>query len=304
MLIAIDHGNYSLKSVNCEPIKAGLMESDVRPFGNDVLKYKGKYYQLSEQRIPYRRDKTEDERYFILTLFAIAHEIEAAKAYFSGTIPIQLAVGLPPAHFGGQSRPFTRYFSDRGTINFSYKDRQYSIQINDVACYPQSYAAAMTMYRELVNVPKALVLDIGGYTVDYLLIKNSVGDMTMCDSLENGIITLYNRIISRVRSEQDILLTEPEIDAILSGEYPDASQEVISLVEKMADEFLLDLLNELRERHLELKSGRTIFVGGGSSLLEAHIRKSGKVTNPFFIENIRANARGYELLYKQTHRGR
>lgn len=82
MLIAIDHGNYSLKSVNCEPIKAGLLESDVRPFGSDILKYKGKYYQLSEQRIPYRRDKTEDERYFILTLFAIAHEIEAANAFF------------------------------------------------------------------------------------------------------------------------------------------------------------------------------------------------------------------------------
>lgn len=39
--------------------------------------YRGKYYTLTDQRIPYRRDKTEDERFFILTLFAIAHEIEA-----------------------------------------------------------------------------------------------------------------------------------------------------------------------------------------------------------------------------------
>lgn len=206
MLIAIDHGNYSIKSVNCEPMKAGLQESDVRPFGTDVLKYKGKFYQLSEQRIPYRRDKTEDERYFVLTLFAIAREIEAANAYRPSIIPIQLAIGLPPAHFGVQSRPFIRYFSDRGTINFSYRNRQYSVSISDVACYPQSYAAAMTMYRELASVPKALILDIGGYTVDYLLIKNGVGDLTICDSLENGIITLYNKIISRARSEQDTQL--------------------------------------------------------------------------------------------------
>ena len=303
MLIAIDHGNASLKTVNCEPFRAGLLESDVRPFGNDVLKYKGKYYQLSEQRIPYRRDKTEDERYFILTLFAIAHEIEAANAYFPGIIPIQLAVGLPPAHFGGQSRPFTQYFSDRGTINFSYRDRQYSISINDVACYPQSYAAAMTMYQDLVNIPKALVLDIGGYTVDYLLIKKSAGDMTVCDSLENGIITLYNKISSRARSEQDILLTEAEIDAILTGDYPDTPQEIVRLTHRMTQEFISDLLNALRERHLELKSGRTIFVGGGSILLAKEIQKSGKVSNPVFVENIKANARGYELLYKQMHRG-
>ena len=43
--------------------------------------YRGKYYTLTDQRIPYRRDKTEDERFFILTLFAIAHEIEAMGQY-------------------------------------------------------------------------------------------------------------------------------------------------------------------------------------------------------------------------------
>lgn len=303
MLIAIDHGNFSLKSVNCEPVKAGLQESDVRPFGSDVLKYKGKFYQLSEQRIPYRRDKTEDERYFVLTLFAIAHEIEAAKAYSPSTIPIQLAIGLPPAHFGVHCRPFIQYFSDRGTINFSYRNRQYSISINDVACYPQAYAAAMTLYRELASVPKALILDIGGYTVDYLLIKKGTGDLTICDSLENGIITLYNKIISRARSEQDILLTEAEIDAILSGDYSETPREIVELTRRMTQEFISDLLNALRERQLEMKSGRTVFVGGGSMLLSKEILKSGKVANPIFVENIKANARGYELLYKQMHRG-
>lgn len=161
----------------------------------------------------------------------------------------------------------------------------------------------MTMYRELINVPKALVLDIGGYTVDYLLIKNSAGDMTVCDSLENGIITLYNRIISRARSEQDILLTEAEVNAILTGDYPETPQEIVTLTHRMTQEFISDLLNALRERQLEMKSGRTVFVGGGSILLSNEILTSGKVANPIFVENVRANARGYELLYKQMHRG-
>jgi len=121
MLIAIDHGNRLVKGVHFEPFISGLVESEVKPFGANVLKYKGKYYQLSDQRIPYRRDKTEDERFFLLTLFGIAKEIESQGAYHSGVIRIELAVGLPPAHYGAQYAAFSRYFSGRGGVNFSYE---------------------------------------------------------------------------------------------------------------------------------------------------------------------------------------
>ena len=61
MLIAIDHGNKQMKLVRSEPFISGLLESDVRPFGTDVLKYREKYYQISDRRILYRRDKMEDD---------------------------------------------------------------------------------------------------------------------------------------------------------------------------------------------------------------------------------------------------
>ena len=51
-----------------EPFVSGLTESEVEPFGPNVLKYRSRYYQLTDQRIPYRQDKTEDDRFFILTL--------------------------------------------------------------------------------------------------------------------------------------------------------------------------------------------------------------------------------------------
>ena len=34
------------------------------------------HFQLCEKRISYQRDKTQDYRFFILTLFAIAMELE------------------------------------------------------------------------------------------------------------------------------------------------------------------------------------------------------------------------------------
>ena len=304
MLIAIDHGNKQIKTINSEPFTSGLLESDTQPFGKDVLMYKGKYYQVTDQRIPYRKDKTEDERFFILTLFAIAKEIEEQGFYHPVVMRVQLAVGLPPAYYGTHYQSFIRYFLDRGTVSFSYRGKTYAILIDNVGCYPQSYAAALTMFQTLSTIPKALVLDIGGMTADYLQIKYGEGDLSVCDSLENGVIRLYNRIESKVRAEQDILLTEREIDAILLGTEVQVPFGVANVVERLAQEFIADLLSALRERQLELKSGPVIFVGGGSILLRKQIRKSGKVSNPLFVEDIRANARGYEVLYKLSQNGR
>ena len=72
MLIAVDHGNYSIKTPNFSFV-AGLAEHTVPPpILDDCIEYAGRYWTLSESRIFYMRDKTQDDRYFILTLFAIA----------------------------------------------------------------------------------------------------------------------------------------------------------------------------------------------------------------------------------------
>ena len=76
MLISVDHGNKQMKTKN-HIFTSGLYESDTVPsFGQDILKYNGKYYSIIQKRIPYMKDKTTDERFFVLTLFAIAYELE------------------------------------------------------------------------------------------------------------------------------------------------------------------------------------------------------------------------------------
>ena len=78
MLIGVDHGNKQIKNGSLQaPFVSGLKQSVTRPFGQNVLRYQNTYYTLSTERIPYRKDKTEDDRFFILTLFALAGEIEA-----------------------------------------------------------------------------------------------------------------------------------------------------------------------------------------------------------------------------------
>lgn len=242
MLIAIDHGNKQVKTVHGNAIVSGVQKSKIRPYGRDVLKYGGSYYTLSAQRIPYQKDKTTDERFFILSLFAIAEEIEAQGAYTSGLMPIDLAIGLPPAHFGAQNKAFVRYFKRKEPIYFSYRDKLYSILIRNVQCYPQAFAAAAMILGELATVPRALILDVGGFTADYLLLKNGRADLSTCDSLENGVILLYNRIRSKASSDLDILLEETDVDAILlQGQGSSYGEEVAALVEYQTQEFVNDM---------------------------------------------------------------
>ena len=201
MLIAVDHGNKQIKTVNCAPFTSGLRESATRPLGDMVIYYGGKYYSLMDERIPYRRDKTEDERFFILTLFAVARELERSGDYSPDVVlPVQLAVGLPPAHYGAQYERFERYFTGRGAVSFTFNGKPFSILITDALCFPQAYAAACTQMQQLWDEPRAVVVDIGGFTADYLQVKFGEAQLSACDSLENGVILLYNRILSKVHT--------------------------------------------------------------------------------------------------------
>ena len=233
MLIGVDHGNKQIKTVHGEPFVSGLQQSLTRPFGQS-LQYCGTYYTLSNERIPFHKDKTEDDRFFVLTLIAIAEEITARGIGEKEQQHIQLAVGLPPAHFGSQAEKFTAYFQGRGLVAFM----------------------------------------------------------------------LYNKIRSRGNAELDLLLDEGDVDAILMGRRTQYPAEAIQLVERLAQEFVNDLFSTLRERMLDLRYCKVVFVGGGAILLRRQIEDSGKVGTPLFVTNINANAAGFEYLYRLETVGR
>ena len=137
----------------------------------------------------------------------------------------------------------------------------------------------------------------------YLLVKNGEADLSACDSLDNGVITLYNGIKSKVNADFDILLDESDIDAILKDTPTDFDESVIRIVQEQAQQFINDLFGKLRERMIDLRSGKAVFVGGGSILLKKQIEASGKVGAPIFVDEISANTKGYELLFKAACMG-
>ena len=68
--------------------------------------------------MPFKADKTVDEDYFILTLFALALEAKSRGITLSGK-DIVLGIGLPPADFGQQAPGFKRYFMEHSKHGIS-----------------------------------------------------------------------------------------------------------------------------------------------------------------------------------------
>lgn len=295
MIISIDHGNYAIKTIN-HSFVAGLSEHTVKPpMTDEIMEYEGEFWTLTGNRLSYMRDKTQDERYFVLTLFAIAKELETAGR-LSAFEQIDLAVGLPPEHYGILKNKFAQYFKRTGAVNFVYKDRPVSIIIRNVCVYPQAYAAVVPHAGKLLNTLMMFIVDIGGYTTDVLLLRNGKPDLQFCRSLEMGVITMNNEIIRKVGALHDMKIEDEHISAVLRGEETLLPEDVKETIQTATETHTRDILHKLRELQVDLRANPAMFIGGGSILFKEYIKASNLVTKADFIEDPKANAAGYQLL--------
>lgn len=300
MIISVDHGNKSIKTPHAIFTSGLVMSDGLQGFKTDYIGWNGKYYSLTERRISYLRDKTEDDRFFILTLFAIAKELEYRDVSETlDPIDITLLVGLPPAHYEQLHSRFEQYFlRRREAIDFEYNGKYYSVRINKVLSYPQAFAAAVTQYSTLKVHSVAYIIDIGGFTIDVLKLRFGRPDLEVVESFEKGVITLYNSIASKCNSQYARILEECEIDEVIRNQPTVLPGEVQQLIRSMTADFLAEFYNFLRERGIDVSTSKCVFAGGGSLLLRGMIERGNKVAFPIFIEDIHANAIGYEVLYQ------
>ena len=293
MLFPIDHGNSAMKTVNFV-FPSGLIDNPIRPpVDTEMLEYDGKFWTLSGQRISYMRDKTKDERYWILTLFAIAKELEKS-GNTSPMVEADLAVGLPPEHYALRQR-FADYFK-RGRVNFVFNGAPICLMIRHVFVYPQAYAAVVPQAGRLKEIPRTFIIDIGGYTTDVMLLRNAAPDLQFCRSLEMGVIPMSNDIISRVSAMYDIKIEDDHIADIIQGRPTILPQEVREVVFMKVRSYACDILDKLRELQVDLRANPAIFIGGGSILFRSFVEESPLVAHADFVTDPKANAIGYGML--------
>jgi plasmid segregation protein ParM len=305
-VISIDHGNRLTKG-EYSVLPSAFMESDYLPsIGGDVLRYEGKAYTLVDQTLPVLNDKTEDERYFILSLFTLGkelvHEAEMVRKLTPNEpINVELLIGLPLQHYETYHKKFERYFTDRkGVIRFELNRKPYSIRITGAHAFPQAFAAAITASDRLRDSRIVNIVDIGGFTVDCLQLNGFSPVLSLCTSIYWGVNTLAQSINDRVRGAGARDISNDVIERILRKE-PDALSEYshtrIETITSTAKTHVNRMLAEIAQKGFDLDEDKTVFMGGGAILLKEYILNAGKAKKPIFIDDIHANAKGYRLCY-------
>lgn len=297
MIIGVDNGNCQTKTTH-RVFVSGLTQHSVRPpLADEVIEYNGSFWTRSNDRLPYRRDKTQDEYCFVLTLFAIMAEIKKRSAVFPvSSADVTLAVGLPPQHYGALRERFAAYFAQRSPAVFKYNGNQVVITLNQVLVYPQAYAAVVSQATKVKEFSRLFVVDIGGYTTDVLLLSNGLPDLTFCHSLEMGTITMANRIMQRVSSLHDMTIELEHIQDVLSGRQTVLPKDVKDMIEEEVSAHAAFTLDKIREIKADLRSNPSIFLGGGAVMLRPFLEQSRMISQTSFLEDPRANALGYEML--------
>lgn len=143
LMIPIDTGNKAIKTENFE-FHSGITALESMPGENEeALMFQDKYYRLSHERNVYLPDKTLDDRYYLLTLFAIAKELEKlrqSRLFIPGElISMDLVVGLPPLYYRSQYKKFRDYFYREGRlVHCAYMGRSYRLTFSNVYVHMQT----------------------------------------------------------------------------------------------------------------------------------------------------------------------
>ena len=105
----------------------------------------------------------------------------------------------------------------------------------------------MLYHKDIAMYPRTTAVDIGAFTGDYLMFRYGEVDMEFCDSMEMGIISLYNRVITGIRADYDQLLDEMDIDSIIRGKYDFYEGKIVQAVLGEVQAYARDLLSSLRD---------------------------------------------------------
>ena len=149
MVIGIDHGYGNMKTATrCFP--SGVARYDKEPiFQNNLLVYNGMYYQIGEEHKEFCAEKTQDEDYYVLTLAAIARELDGKGM---NRAKVHIAAGLPFTWVATQKEDFQKYLLQNENVDFIFRNKEYHIEFAGADIYPQGFAAAFYRLQDFKGI--------------------------------------------------------------------------------------------------------------------------------------------------------
>ena len=289
IIIGIDHGYGNIKTANtC--FMAGVTAYDKEPtFKSNLLCFGDKYYQIGEEHKEFTADKMLDNDYYILTLAAIARELNIRKIT---SAKVHLAAGLPLTWVSEQKEDFKQYLLQNETAEYSFRGTDYQVTFTGADIFPQGFSAIAKRLHEFTGTN--MLADIGNGTMNIMYINERRPMEKKCFTEKFGVNQCMLDIRESLMRRFGTAVDDAVIERVIRFGKADISGRYLEAIREAATEYVRGIFRRLREREYDPELMRLFIVGGGGCM----IRNFGEFFSErvIIIDDICATAKGYEML--------
>lgn len=292
IIIGIDHGYGNIKTARC-CFKTGVAAYDKEPtFKSNLLIYGGRYYTIGEEHKEFIPDKMSDSDYYILTLAAIARELNIRK---QTSASVHLAAGLPLTWVSEQKDSFKAYLLQNEAVDFSFRGVDYHVEFAGADIFPQGFSAVADRLREFKGTN--MLCDIGNGTMNVMYINECRPIQKKCFTEKYGTHQCMLSVRESLMRQFGVAVDDTVIERVIRFGTADISNRYLTAIKDTAAEYVSGIFRRLREHEYDPELMKLYVVGGGSCLVQnfGDYEKDRVIIN----EDICATAKGYELLAAQ-----
>lgn len=288
-IIGIDHGYGNIKTASTVT-KSGVTSYETEPiFSGNILEYEGGYYRIGECQKEFVSDKVSDNDYYLLTLMAIAREL---NVYGIREADVHLAAGLPLTWIRRQREEFRSYLLKNREVTYRFNGKDYRIRFIGCSLYPQGYPAIVSRLKDFRGTN--LLADIGNGTMNILYINNKKAVESRCWTEKFGVNQCMIAARNAVMDNFGIKIEEATIEQVFRYGSADIGKPYLDCITSAARQYVADIFATLRKYEYNPDLMRLYIVGGGGCLIR-HFGQydESRVT---LVDDICATAKGYEYL--------
>ena len=293
IVIGVDHGYGNIKTANfC--FKAGVAAFDQEPtFKSNLLVYDGRYYLVGEEHKEFAANKMQDLDYYILTLAAIANELNLREVF---SARVHLAVGLPLTWVSRQKGAFKQYLLQNESVDFSFRGTDYHVSFVDADVFPQGFAAVADMLQGFEGIN--MLVDIGNGTMSIMYINDCRPQEKKCFTEKYGTQQCMLAVRENLMRLFGTVVEDSLIERVIRSGTAEVSDKYLNAIRETAALYVEGIFRKLREREYNPELMRLYMVGGGSCLIKNFGQyDTGRVIT---LDDICATAKGYEYLAELT----
>ena len=213
---------------------------------------------------------------------------------------VLLAVGLPLTWVSTQKEQFKAYLCRNRCVRFSFRGKNYSIEIVGAEVFPQGFAAVAQNLSEFKGTN--MLCDIGNGTMNILMIQDRKPVAGKMFTEKYGTHQCMLMAKEAVMRAYHVAIPESIVTEVLRYGTADIRKDILETIRQTARSYVDEIFHILNDHEYSPELMKLHIIGGGGCL----IRNFAKVDSSRvkILSDICATAKGYEYMAEMALRKR